>query len=587
MSRIKTTFSTVARWGWFIVLVGCTFGFLVAGLSRGGSKRQAAVKAVPPSEANAAANLGESSAAQFSASALPPARRSGTRTTDFRDSVRTVNERWQQQLDAQGLASAPAADWLAICRRMSLATVGSGLSLEEIRHLQRLPVDQREDAHIESLLNDSRFHDYWAERWTRFLVGTDEGAFIVFRRRRFKTWLSDQFAANRPYDHLVSDLITAEGLWTDRPEVNFFTATYDSGDNEPDPIRLAAKTSRAFLGLRIDCLQCHDDFLGNVSLGSVEDTREGLQSDFHQLAAFFTSAKNDGFKGLKGLYNGKSDYEYQYLGESELVDVTPAVPYASELLPTEGHDRVRLAKWITHPENDQAARTAVNHVWALLFGKPLGEAVDNLPLDETVSPVLAELADDFVEHDFDVRRLIRLIVRSAPFRVDGKADFDITPQHESIGAVFPLVRLRPEQVAGSTIQAGRVRTLDRESALFEQLMKFGNSGDFVRRYGDIGDDEFASESVTITQRLIMLNGKMVSEHSESNPVLHSGTHIRMFSPDDSTTIENIYLAVLNRLPSDAERSRFSDRLTSGNNKNNVIEDLYWVLMNSSEFAWNH
>ena len=97
-------------------------------------------------------------------------------------------------------------------------------------------------------------------------------------------------AANRGYDQIVRDLITAEGLWTDRPEVNFLTVTFDSNDGNPDPIRLAARTSRAFLGLRIDCLQCHNDFLGNVNLGDSDSIREGMQSDFHQLAAFYTAA---------------------------------------------------------------------------------------------------------------------------------------------------------------------------------------------------------------------------------------------------------------------------------------------------------
>ena len=98
---------------------------------------------------------------------------------------------------------------------------------------------------------------------------------------------------------MVHDLVAAEGLWTDKPEVNFLTATFDSNDSQPDPVRLAARTSRAFLGLRIDCLQCHSDFLGNVSLGDVDDPREGLQSDFHQLAAFFTSTEPVDCKAFK------------------------------------------------------------------------------------------------------------------------------------------------------------------------------------------------------------------------------------------------------------------------------------------------
>ena len=431
---------------------------------------------------------------------------------------------------------------------------------------------------------DSRFHDYWAERWTRFLVGTDSGQFITFRRRRFRVWLADVFAENRPYDQIVRNLITAEGLWTDHPEVNFITATFDSNDGKADPVRLAARTSRCFLGLRIDCLQCHNDFLGNVNLGDVDAPREGLQTDFHQLAAFYTSAKTS---GLQGVRTGEVDYHYKYLDAEEEVDVAPTVPFLPDLLPDEGNARERLASWVTHPENRQASRAAVSHVWALMYGRPATAAVDNLPLDETATPVLEALADDFVENGFDIRRLIRLIAKSAPFRVSSRADFEITPEHEDACAVFPLVRLRPEQVAASLVQSARIKAVDRDSSFFIQLQKFGGMNDFVNRYGDIGEDEFTTDSVTITQRLVMLNGNMISENVNSNPFLNSAGHVGMFAADDQQSVETAYLCVLNRYPTDDEKAHFVQRIASADQRDEAIEDLFWVLLNSTEFAWNH
>ena len=361
MSNIKRLASGLVRWSWFGLLVLLAFGYLVAGLSDPPRKR-VELKERPSSK---------------------PSDQSAI--TDLQASIHSVDESWRQTLEAQGLEASEIADWLTVCRRMSLAMVGNGLSLEEIRQLERVPAEEREGVHLQNLLGDPRFHHYWGERWTRFLVGTDEGQFILYRRRRFRIWLSEVFAANRPYDQIVRELVTAEGLWTDKPEVNFLTATFDSNDGSADPVRLAARTSRAFLGLRIDCLQCHNDFLGNVNLGDRDNAREGLQSDFHQLAAFFTSAKTNGLQGVK---NGEVEYDYKYLDTEEEVAVEPAVPYSPELLPEQGDPRKRLADWITHPENHQAARAAVSHVWALMFGKPIGESVDNLPLDEEVNPML-------------------------------------------------------------------------------------------------------------------------------------------------------------------------------------------------------
>lgn len=505
-------------------------------------------------------------------------------SADLDEQVAAINQARTARLDKLDLPSAEAADWQTICRRMSLALVGTGLSLEEIRSLERLPVAERESRHLQNLLRDSRFHNYWAERYTRFLVGTEEGPFLVYRRRRFRLWLADQFATNRRYDALVRHLLTAEGLWTDKPEVNFYTVTYDSGDDGPDPIRLAARASRVFLGLRIDCLQCHDDFLGNVSLGDVDDPRGGMQSDFHQLAAFFTAAQANGIQGVR---EGDVDYQFKYLHADEEVDVPAEVPYQPELLPGKGGPRARLANWVTSPKNRQAARSAVSHVWALLFGRARGESVDSLPLDEPMDAEMSLLVDDFVEHGYDLRRLIRLITATDEFRVDSRADFHVTTRHDMAGSVFPLVRLRPEQIAGAVIQSSRIRTIDRDSSFLVQLQTFGGTNDFVRRYGDIGEDEFKSDNLTISQRLVMLNGKLVDESIDDNPFLSASSHLRMFSSDDESVVENAYLCVLNRHPTTAEATHFRQRLDEAEKREHAVEDLFWTLLNSSEFAWNH
>ena len=566
MSRLRSLLRSAMKWGWFAALGLLALAYLVAGLSDPTGESSPHPSSVQSSNVSLAGRGGEP---------VSPS---------MRESVTELDAVWRQSLDQQGFTAAGPADWMTVCRRLSLALVGSGMSLEEIRRLESVALPDRVATHLETLLEDGRFHDYWSERWTRYLVGTDDGQFIVYRRRRFRTWLSEQFAENMKYDDLVKRLITSQGLWTDKPEVNFLTATYDSNDNQPDPIRLAARTSRVFLGLRIDCLQCHDDFLGNVSLGDVDDPREGKQTDFHQLAAFYTAAKNNGFRGV---YDGKPDYQYMYLDETETTDVQPSVPFGPQWLPTEGPWRTRLAKWITHPENHQAMRSAVSHVWALMYGRSAGEAVDNLPLDAASPPMIDWLAKDFATHGFDLRRLIRLIALSSAFGVDSRADFEVTPSMEDAGAVFPLVRLRPEQVAGSVVQAARVKRTDRESSVLLQLVTFGNVNDFVERYGDMGEDEFTTDSVTITQRLMMMNGKVVRELVNSNPVLNVSAHAAMFAKNDAEMVKTVYLAMLNRSPTDVEAEHFANRFSESKSKQKACEDLAWVLANSSEMAWNH
>ena len=567
MNELQSKAGAALRWGWFGFLVLLAFAYLVAGLSE--PKQE-----VPtPNTLNA----GTADGAPQSTLVSSPDR------DDLSASLKTIDDAWARSLETQKISAADQADWLTVSRRISLAMVGAGLSLEEIRELEQIPESQRAQAHTEKLLHDSRFHHYWAERWARFLVGTDEGQFLLYRRRRFRIWLAEVIAADWRYDRIVKSLITSEGLWTDSPQVNFLTATFDSNDGQPDPVRLAARTSRAFLGMRIDCLQCHNDFLGNVNLGDVDQPREGMQTDFHQLAAFFTSAKT----GLQGVKDDQPDYMYKYLDADEEASVEPQVPYAPELLSNEGDSRDQLADWITHPKNRQAGRSAVSHMWALMFGRPAGEAVDNLPLDEPSTPVLEALTDDFIENGYDIRRLIRLIAGSKAFGVDSRADFQITNDHEDACAVFPLVRLRPEQMAGAIFQSARIKTVDRDSSFISQLQQFGSVNDFVKRYGDMGEDEFSKDSVTISQRLVMLNGNMLREMVKENPFLNASSHINMFAKDDSHAIDTVYLCALNRYPSKEEKQHFTVRLSESKKRDRALIDLFWVLLNSAEFAWNH
>ncbi|MDV6030134.1 MAG: DUF1549 domain-containing protein [Phycisphaera sp. RhM] len=584
---MKQFFVSVAKWSWFGLLMLIAFGYMASGLSEPSNDRRGEVEAASDVRLDGSPPSAVPETADAESTAGPPVdsapRDDSAQSESIARVVDAVNAARNEQLAALELQSARPADWMTSCRRMSLALIGSGVSLQEIRGLERLPEGQRESTHLSNLMRDPRFHDYWAERWTRFIVGADEGPFIVYRRRRFRHWLSDELAANRPYDQIVRDLITAEGLWTDRPEVNFLTVTFDSNDGNPDPIRLAARTSRAFLGLRIDCLQCHNDFLGNVNLGDPVETREGRQQDFHQLAAFYSSAKTN---GLQGVRTGEADYEYQYLDASETVEVAPAVPYAAELLPEEGDARSRLATWVTHRDNRQFSRAAVARFWALMFGRSATEAVDNLPLDEPLPPMLEPIVDDFVQHR-DIRRTIRIIAQSDAFRVDSRATFDVTPQHEERYAVFPLTRLRAEQVAGSIVQASKIKAINRDSSLLVQLIRYGSINDFLERFGDLGENEFSKDGITIPQRLLMINGNMLREAGQPNPILNATGHINLFARDDAQAIETIYLCLLNRYPSAEERDYFIDKMTERSDRAEALEDLYWTLANSTEFTWNH
>jgi hypothetical protein len=508
--------------------------------------------------------------------AAKPSEPAGHETTDFGETIAKIDEEFQASWRAQGVASAPRADDLQIARRLSLGLTGTIPSLEEIRTLEAQPPAQRLDGWLSHLLGDRRTSDYLAERLARAFVGTENGPVLVYRRRRFVSWLSDRLHENTPYDVLVRQLISDTGLWTDSPAVNFITVTLrQGGDGRPDEARLAARTSRAFLGVRLDCVECHDDNLGGP----------WLQRDFHALAAFYSEARSS----LTGIRDQRREYSYQLLHRDREEIVQPAVPFASDLLPTQGTRRQQLSAWVTDPGNKAFARAAVNRMWALMFGRPMIEPIDSVPLKGSFPPGLETLADDFVRHGYDLRRMVRLIASTQVFQQDSRADFEITEQHEKHWAVFPLTRLRPEQMAGALLQASSLTTIDADSNILVRLARFGQERDFVQRYGDFGDDEFGQHGGTIPQRLLVMNGQIVKERTEENLVANAATKIAVLAPDDGSAVDVAYLTLLSRPPTAEEREHFAARLagTRDHLRNRQMEDVCWTLLNSTEFAWNH
>jgi hypothetical protein len=224
----------------------------------------------------------------------------------------------------------------------------------------------------------------------------------------------------------------------------------------------------------------------------------------------------------------------------------------------------------------------------MMFGRPLLKRIEAQTLDEHIPPALDILAADFSAHGHDLRRLVLLIASTEVFRLDSAAPFEITDEHEQSLAVFPLTRLRPEQVIGNVIQSASVTTINQQSHVFTRLRRYFNERDFVKRYGDADDDEFAKAHGTIPQRLLMMNGDLVDGRAKEE-LLNASTQIAMFAPDDSAAVETAYLSVLTRRPTSKERDYFAAKLagTAGDERKRRLADLYWVLFNSTELSFNH
>ena len=270
--------------------------------------------------------------------------------------------------------------------------------------------------------------------------------------------------------------------------------------------------------------------------------------------------------------------------------VAPRVPFHPELLPDTGSLREQLAGWVINPRNPSLARATVNRVWALLFDRPLVDPVDDLPASGEPPPVLLLLAGDFSAHGFDLHRLIRIIAATEVFLLESS---DVAPAssdgpNDQSWAGFPVTRLRPEQVAGAVFQAASLPTLGPQTPWIVRLAFYTGRNDFVRRYGDAGEDELAVRGGTIPQRLLLMNGQLVREKTKDD-LFNTSRRIAELAPDDRKAVELAYLAVLTRRPTSEELAHFERRLagTKHQERKDRLTDLFWTLLNTTEFSWNH
>jgi hypothetical protein len=526
--------------------------------------------------------------------------------TSYSKIAQSIDQVLTKQAAELKLIPAEAASPLAIMRRASLGLRGTIPSLADIREWEALPEEQRLDWWIDHLLRDRRTADYLAERFARAWVGVENTPVILFRRRRLVTWASDQFLANRPYDQIVHELIAAEGVWTDHPPANFLTRAILPEDDAkiPQPNHLTSATARAFLGVRLDCAECHDHPF---------DER-WRQRDYQQLAAFFGQAR----LSIRGIYDDpRAKFRVEDRKTLEKEVILPQVPYGYEWLPTQGSRREQLATWLTDQRNPLPARALANRLWAILFGRPLVDPVDDLPtwdlarqttgkkelllkevaIDQLqpTEQILDILAKDLLAHNYDWQRTIRVILHTAAFQraseqssTETATKSELRPQPEQYWAEFPLTRLRPEQIIGALTQAANLRSIDEQANIVTRLISYAREADFVKRYGDAGVDEFQDRSGTIPQSLLLMNNNLVQ--SILRPDFINASHrIAKLSTSDEQAIELTYLALLTRRPTTVEAEHFRQRWIEERalGRQQLVADLYWTILNSTEFRWNH
>lgn len=473
----------------------------------------------------------------------------------------------------QGLAPAPPADDAEFLRRAALDLTGVIPSVGEVRAYLDDPAvaAEKRAALIQRLLKSPAHARHLARTWRDTLLELDDDSEDVAGRQSLENWLRDQFAENRRYDHLVADLLVANGA-EGRSEPSFF---YTARQVRPE--ELAAVTARVFLGLQVQCAQCHDHPFDHWK-----------QDDFWGYAAFFSRVRR-----VENSLTGQKLQDAPQ-GEVTLPDKTEPVPpkyLQGELAeePVDANRRRPLAIWMVSRENPYLARAAVNRVWAQLFGRGLVNPVDDLGAHNPAShpELLEELSEYFVTSGYDLSGLYQVLCSTEAYQASSQGSDSRT---ELTGKWFARMSLKPlsaDQLFDSLLRAtlqsssnpgdnGRVALLNQRRQEF--FAKFSGAR-----------QASPEDQVVIGQALVLMNGELIDEATDAG---RSGILGALGAPflSDEQRIETLYLASLGRLPTDGEQRRFVRHLTQQTDaasRGRALGDILWALVNSTEFFFNH
>ncbi|MBM81783.1 MAG: hypothetical protein CMJ78_14495 [Planctomycetaceae bacterium] len=471
-------------------------------------------------------------------------------------------------------------------RRATLDIAGRIPTYQEVVEFLKSDAEDKRAKAVDRLLTTA---DYGRTFGTIFADLTTHRPTTTATRTRdhFRGWLIECLNLNRTWDDIVSDMIAGEGDTGSNPGTIFLVAY--RLNNQPNPPDILAASGEMFMGLQIKCAQCHDHpFVDDWS-----------QDDFWGMAAMFSRVRLKGSSVYRALEYELTDNDVE---EKELFRVGGGVKYPAPLpngqiaipdptdetktiktvsaqyldgfkpeLQEKGFYRRDFANWLTSPENPYFARAMVNRLWGHFFARGLVQPVASMnPENDGTHPeVLSLLEKEFRESGFDLKHLIRCIVRSRTYQRSSRPT-DENIEDKTLYSHMAVKTLEADALLDSlTIAIGRPLMSDNRRQSYKDL--------FDTRLPDVDPGKFTHN---IPQVLRMMNAR---EYNDASTVIAAATNDK---PTEAA-IENLYLAALARKPTGEETKTMKSFVDESTNTREAYSDVYWVLINSAEFLVNH
>ncbi len=505
--------------------------------------------------------------------------------------VAAIDRRIESDWLAHNLKPAAVADDSEYARRIYLDLIGR---IPKVGELTEFADDKSADKRaklVEKLLNMPAHARHFASGTrNEWLPQTQTDIRFVFLGTGIELWLRERYRQNTPASEVVSRLLSvklgdgasvrfrngqiAEGDTESQQLLNYYTA------NEVRPDQLAASVSRVFLGVKLECAQCHDHPFA-------PHTKE----QFWQLAAFF--GEFSPLPAVAPSFVGPLPPQFE---KNQITipntENTIIATYFDGTFPEWNAKRLprqELAVWLTSPENPYFARNLANRMWARFFGigliDPIDEPGDNNPPSHP--ELLDELAKGFAESGFDNRVLIRAIVRSKPYQLTSKLTHP-TQNDPRRFARMAMKGLSGAQIYDSFIAATGMPNDATMDSVFFDVQAQTPRGRFVKQFPTGG--KVTESQTSILQALMMMNGTEMAQQTtiQTGQTLTAIVDAPFLTTE--TRIDALYRAVVCRSPTAEEREKFAsyvDRGGPSGDKTKALADVMWVLLNSTEFLFNH
>lgn len=450
--------------------------------------------------------------------------------------------------------------------------------------------DKREEL-IETLLASPEYVDFWTYRFSELFRVYSMATLNAEHARLHEEWVRKNFQTNRPYDEVARERIAAQGY--DSPAWHYWTFR----ELTPAP-EVATEQIRVFLGRRFGCAQCHDHPFEKWS----QDQYWGIAAFFGNITRLF---RVPGMRGPYFVFDDPAGHGFRKVNKGKLKhprtgeEAQPTFLDGTVLPPEERRDlRLRFAEWVTSPDNPYFAEAIVNRIWSYFLKRGIVDPVDDFRTDQPPShpELLAALSADFVEHGYDLKHLMRRIVRSWTYQLSGEP----TPSNQNdtinysralpqlldppvlLDAISLVTGLDSELVAGGKdgnkngvppgTRAISVLPNDIECAFFEAFNRNDRRG--------VPEDK---PQLTILRSLHRLSGETFTKDFASGRIGKLIDEERT----DREIIEELYLASVSRFPTEREITELTRMIGKQPTRKEGLEALTWALLNSREFVYNH